>query len=501
MFKLIDGFKKLKLIKNIYHLFLLIILQFYFSCTNYSPQYNVLFIAVDDLNDWVGFMDGNHQTRTPNMDNFADKAMVFENAHCPAPLCSPSRTAVMSGIRPSTSGIYNNSPHFRVSPVLKDILTMPEYFAKHGNYFTSARGKIFHNDTGQFAEKKSWVNFQEMNGITMNNHKKKTKNMLVNGIPYFDRKQGSLDWGPIDVSFEESSDAQTALWAVSELKKNHERPFFLACGIYRPHLPWHVPKEFFDKFPIEDIILPDINVNDLDDIPIMGIEMSDGLTMKGDYQRIARHEKKIEAVQAYLASINYADECVGLILDALDNSKYKDNTIVVLWGDHGWHFGEKLSYRKSKLWEESTRVPLVISVPGITEQGSRSKRTVNLIDIYPTLIDLCDLPRNKTNEARSITPVLKDSNIDWPYPSITTMGYGNHAIRSEEWRYIQYKDGMEELYNKRIDPLEWSNLASEEEYVEIKEELKKWLPGVNNRIRMKEIGKRGQRKKIVTGLY
>lgn len=137
MFIFFDRSKNLRLTKNIYHLFLLITIQFYFSCTKNSHQYNVLFIAVDDLNDWVGFMDGNQQTQTPHMDNFADKAMVFDNAHCPAPLCSPSRTAVMSGVRPSTSGIYNNSPHFRVSPVLKDILTIPEYFAKHGDYFIS----------------------------------------------------------------------------------------------------------------------------------------------------------------------------------------------------------------------------------------------------------------------------------------------------------------------------------------------------------------------------
>ena len=226
MLNFFDRSKNLRLTKNIYHFFLLIMMQFYFSCTKNSHQYNVLFIAVDDLNDWVGFMDGNRQTQTPHMDNFADKAMVFDNAHCPAPLCSPSRTAVMSGVRPSTSGIYNNSPHFRVSPVLKDILTIPEYFAKHGDYFTSARGKIFHNDTGQIAEKNSWVDFQEMTGITMNNHKNKTKNLLVNKMPYFNRKQGSLDWGPIDVLFEESSDAQTALWVASELQKNHERPFF-----------------------------------------------------------------------------------------------------------------------------------------------------------------------------------------------------------------------------------------------------------------------------------
>ena len=164
--------------------------------------------------------------------------------------------------------------------------------------------------------------------------------------------------------------------------------------------------------------------------------MSDGLTMKGDYQRIAIHEKKGEVVQAYITSINYGDQCVGLILDALNNSRYRDNKIVILWGDHGLQFGEKLSYRKSKLWEESTRVPLMISFPGITKPGSRTKRAVNLIDIYPTLLDLCDLPLKETNEGRSITSVLKNPNIDWPYPSITKMGYGNHAIRLENWRYI-----------------------------------------------------------------
>ena len=201
-------------------------MQYHFSCTSDNHDYNILFIAVDDLNDWVGFMDGNDQTLTPNMDKFASRAMVFENAHCPAPLCSPSRTAVMSGVRPSTSGIYNNSPYFRVSPVLKDILTIPEYFAEYGDYLTSARGKIFHNDTGEFAEEASWINFQDMTGATMNAHKKKTKNMLVNKMPYFNRSQGSLDWGPIDVLFEETSDAQTALWAANELQKIIKSRFF-----------------------------------------------------------------------------------------------------------------------------------------------------------------------------------------------------------------------------------------------------------------------------------
>ena len=472
-----------------------------FSCTPKINNYNILFISVDDLNDWVGFMDGHPQAITPNMDKLAKNGFVFDNAYCPAPLCSPSRAAIMTGVRPSSSGIYMNSPYFRVSPMLENILTIPQYLATYGDYYTAARGKIFHRPTGIYADSVSWENFQDISGNTMIDHPKKSKNILVNKIPYNNKKQALLDWGTLDISFEETSDAQTAIWAANELKKDHNNPFFIACGISKPHLPWYLPKEFFNKFPLDKIILPNVSSDDLNDIPPKGIEMTNSLDTEGDYHRVTAYDKQKELVQAYLASTNYADQCVGIILDALNKSKYKDNTIVILWGDHGWHLGEKLSYRKSKLWEEATRVPFIVLVPGVTEPESRTKRIVNLIDIYPTLLELCNLPKNNKNEGRSIVPLLLNPDIQWPYPTVTTMGYLNHSVRSEDWRYIQYEDGTEELYNHRKDPMEWNNLASSENYNTIKEDLKNWLPKENKRIRMKEIGKKGSRKKVVTGLY
>ena len=472
-----------------------------FSCTNSNNNYNILFISVDDLNDWVGFMDGNSQSLTPNMNKLAKDAMVFDNAYCPAPLCSPSRTAIMTGVRPSSSGIYMNSPHFRVSPMLEHILTIPQYFSKHGNYYTAARGKIFHRAMGKYADSISWNNFQNISGNTMMDHPKKMKNILVNNTHYTNKKQALLDWGSLDIEFKETSDAQTAMWAANELYKDHNDPFFIACGIFKPHLPWYLPKTFFNNFPLDKIELPNISLDDLNDIPAAGIEMTNSLDSEGDYQRMNANNKQRELVRAYLASINYADQCVGIILNALNKSQYKDNTIVILWGDHGWHLGEKLSYRKSKLWEEATRVPFIISVPGITKPESRTNRIVNLIDIYPTLSELCNLPKNKLNQGRSLVPLLLEPDMKWPFPTVTTMGYLNHAVRSENWRYIQYEDGTEELYDHRKDQFELYNLASNKDFNEIKEELKSWLPKENNRIRMKEVGKRGSRKKVVTGLY
>ncbi len=479
-----------------------------FSCTPKKHNYNILFISVDDLNDWVGFMDGNHQAITPHMDKLAKNGLVFDNAYCPAPLCSPSRTAIMTGVRPSSSGIYMNSPYFRISPALKEILTIPQYLSTYGDYYTAARGKIFHQPMGKYADSVSWDNFQNISGNIMGDHPRKLKNILVNEIPYSNKKQALLDWGPLDIKFEETSDAKTAKWAANELNKDHNSPFFIACGIFRPHLPWYLPKEFFNKFPLEKIIIPDVASDDLNDIPAKGLEMTNSLDSEGDYQRITTYDKQKEAVQAYLASTNYADQCVGIILDALNNSKYKDNTIVILWGDHGWHLGEKLSYRKSKLWEESTRVPFIVLVPGITSPGSYSKRIVNLIDIYPTLLELCNLPKNNKNEGRSIVPLLSNPDVQWPYPTVTTMGYLNHTVRSEDWRYIQYEDGEEELYDHKNDPLELTNLANIKDFDIIKDELKNWMPVENKRIRMKEIGtkrsgkwKKSGRKKVVTGLY
>ena len=430
---------------------------------------NVLFIAIDDLNDWTGFLGGHPQTQTPNMDRLAGEGVVFERAYCPAPLSNASRAALLTGYRPSSSGIYANESFMRDSKLLKDAVTLPKWFSNNG-YFSMARGKIFHNANGQWADLQSWDLHVITEGSYGNTANK--EGFMVNGIPVGE-VDANLDWGPTDATFEETPDYLNAKWAADQLSKNHEKPFFLACGIFRPHLTWFVPQEFYDKFKPEEMILPEVNENDFDDIP------SAALQPQKNYYSVKKYNKQQEAVRAYLACINYADACVGVVLNALAQSKYADNTIVVLWGDHGWHLGEKLRYKKFTLWEESCRMPLIIKVPGITKPGQRCKAVVNLLDLYPTLTELCGIPENQENEGRSIVPLLKDPDKKWNYPTLTTMGRNRHAIRSGQWRYIRYQDGSEELYDHSVDSMEWKNLAGDPQYDRIKKELSAVFPEIN----------------------
>ncbi|KJF45279.1 sulfatase [Draconibacterium sediminis] len=437
---------------------------------NENKPYNVLFIAIDDLNDWTGFAGGHPQAQTPNMDKLAKQGVVFENAYCAASVCNPSRAALMSGYRPSTTGVYGNGTQMRDSEVLKDALTIPQWFSKHG-YFTTARGKIFHSANGEKADTISWDKWVQTTGGY--GAVKKQAGYLVNGIPKGEADE-NFDWGPTDAAFEETQDYITAKWAADQLDKDYDKPFFLACGIFRPHLKWHVPREFFDKFPEEEMILPEVNENDYDDIP------NSALGPSKNYFAAKKYKKQQAAVQAYLACINYADACVGVVLDALANSKYANNTIVVLWGDHGWHLGEKLRYKKFTLWEEACNMPLIFKVPGVTEAGSRCNNPVSLMDLYPTLSELCGLPKNAKNEGNSIVPLLKNVNADWDKPALTTLGFNRHTVRNKKWRYIRYQDGVEELYNHENDPLEWKNLANDPQFNSVKNEMKKYLPKVNH---------------------
>ncbi len=458
---------------------LLIILTstFFLSCKTEGKDsdkkdgkpYNVLFIAIDDLNNWTGFAGGHPQTQTPNMDKLAKQGVVFENAYCAASVCNPSRAALMSGYLPSSTGVYGNSTQMRDSEVLKNALTIPQWFSKHG-YFTTARGKIFHSANGEKADTISWDKWVKTSGGY--GAIKKEKGYLANGIPTGEADD-NFDWGPTDAEFEETQDYITAKWAAEQLQKNYDKPFFLACGIFRPHLKWHVPKEFFDKFPEEEMILPEINENDHDDIP------GSALGPSKNYFAAKKYNKQQAAIQAYLACVNYADACVGVVLDALEKSKYADNTIVVLWGDHGWHLGEKLRYKKFTLWEEACKMPLIFKVPGVTGADSRCNSPVSLMDLYPTLVELCGLPANSENEGNSIVPLLKDVNTTWDKPALTTLGFNRHSVRNKKWRYTRYQDGAEELYDHKKDPLEWKNLANDSKYDSVKIYMSQFLPDVN----------------------
>ncbi len=427
---------------------------------------NVLFIAIDDLNDWVGCLGGHPDVKTPNLDRLAARGLLFTNAHCAAPLCNPSRAALMTGVRPSTSGVYDNRQPFRKAAPSRDAVTLAQHFAAHG-YRVVGGGKIFH---GGFPDPVSWQEY--FPSQTQNKPPDPVPPVRpLNGIP----NTGHFDWGPLNVPDNQMGDWKVAEWARRELARKHDRPFFLAVGFFRPHLPWYVPGRYFEMYPAEKVTLPTVKDDDLDDVPPVGRKFA----RQGDHRNVIQYNQWRKAVQGYLASISFMDEQVGRVLDALENSPHAGDTIVVLWSDHGWHLGEKLHWRKFALWEEATHNVLIIAAPGVTSPGSRSSRPVSLMDIYPTLVDLCELSARPRLEGVSLMPLLRRPQAPWDRPAVTTYLRGNHSVRSERWRYIRYHDGSEELYDHLNDELEWHNLADKPEYEVIKRELARWLPHVN----------------------
>lgn len=428
---------------------------------------NVLFIAVDDLNDWVGCLGGHPDTRTPNIDRLARSGVNFTNAHCASPLCNPSRAALMTGIRPSTSGVYQNGQPMRRSPVLAKAVTLTQHFRSAG-YSVTGAGKIYH---GAFPDPQSWDDYYPNQGPYRSPDPEPAKRP-VNGIP----DAVNFDWSPLDVPESAMGDFKVTDWVNRQLSRRHDKPFFLACGIYKPHLPWYVPRKYFEMFPLDRITLPEVNINDLDDIPPAGRRMA---KPEGDHANVLKYNQWRRAVQGYLASIAFADTMIGRVLDALEASPHAADTTVVLWSDHGWHLGEKLHWRKFSLWEEATHNVFLLRSPGITKPDSRCARSVNLLDIYPTLLDTLQLPARKELEGRSLLPLLKKPDTPWPYPTLTTYGHNNHSVRDERWRYIRYADGAEELYDRSRDPLEWTNLAARPDHEAEKRRLARWLPGVN----------------------
>lgn len=449
---------------------LLLVWAFGAACLAAQPP-NVLFIAVDDLNDWIEPMGGHPQTKTPNLTRLARRSTLFTRAYTAAPSCNPSRAALMTGIAPYRSGVYNNRQAWR--PAMPDAVTLPQAFRRNG-YWVGGAGKIYH---GVYPDPPSWDEYWPSK--TQNREADpKPRTLPANGIP----GTGNFDWGAVEASTAEMSDAKVAAWVAAKLRETHDKPFFLACGIFRPHLPWHVPKAYLDRFPVDRIELPTAFARDLEDVPQAGVVMA---RPDRDHASVTEHGQWKRAVQGYLASVNFADEMLGTVLDALEASGRADDTVIVLWGDHGWHLGEKSHWRKFALWEEATRVPLLVSVPkgapGLpegTRNGSTSGRPVNLLDIYPTLLELAGLDSPQELDGRSLVPLLRNPDLPWR-PTVTTYGRLNHAVRSESFRFIRYADGSEELYDHRVDPMEWTNLASDENYLAAKRELARWLPDTN----------------------
>lgn len=432
---------------------------------------NVLFIAVDDLNHWVGHLGRNEQTKTPNIDRLAARGVTFTRAHCAAPLCNPSRAALMSGLRPSTSSVYTNNTDWR--KLIGTDLPLTTVF-RNGGYRVLGAGKIYH---GAFDRRSEWDDYLQRPG----GDPKPAGNDGVAGIKF----------APLDCKVEDLADYRIASWCIDQLGKMHDKPFFLACGLHKPHMPWNVPKKYYDLFPLDSIKLPPVKEDDLKDLPAAGVRIA---RPGGDHAAILQSGRWKEAVQAYLAAIAYTDMNVGRVIEALGKSPYSDNTLIVLWGDHGWHLGEKQHWRKFTLWEEATRAPLMWVAPGVTKPNGVCQRTVDFMSIYPTLCDLCGLPIPKHVEGPSIRKLLADPKAEWDQPAVATFGLNNHAARSEGWRYIRYADGSEELYDESKDPYEWTNLADKPEFASIKQKLAKSMPVVNKKTPPETVSK-GKKKK------
>ncbi len=427
---------------------------------------NVLFVAVDDLNDWVGYLNGHPQALTPNLDRLAARGTAFTNAHCQAPLCNPSRTSLLTGLRPTATGVYGLAPGFRAAPATRDRVTLPQTFTRAG-YFTFTCGKVYHD--GSVAAKDRAAEFGEW-GPAPGMGRPAKRFAQLPGTPH-----PLMDWGPFPDRAADSADHQIADAAIDALRRApRDRPFFVACGFRLPHVPCFAPPAWFDKFPADRVQLPPVRADDRADTP----RFSWYLHWKLPEPRLKTLRDVNEwrpLVRGYLAGTAFMDHQLGRVLDALEQTGRAGDTVVVVWSDHGYHLGEKGITGKNSLWERSTRVPLAFAGPGVA-RGARCGRPAELLDLYPTLLELAGLPARPDLDGLSLAPQLRDATAPRERPALTTHNPGNHAVRSERWRFIRYADGSEELYDVRADPNEWTNRAADPALAGVKRELAKWLP-------------------------
>ncbi len=418
---------------------------------------DILFIAIDDLNDWTSALGGHPQARTPNLDRLMARGVTFTNSHCAAPACNPSRAALMSGLRPHETGIYTNGDP--ASGVLRDTPTLNRHLMA-GGYRTVGGGKIYHNQAAEGRKDSwtEWVGIFPTGGTSPHN---------VNGL---DRSQ--FDWGPMEATTEDMGDTKLTDWAIGELNRPSEQPLFLAVGYVKPHLPWYVPREYFDRFPLDRIELPAFRDDDLDDIPPAGLKMTGS-----DHAAVLEHDQWRKGVQGYLATISYLDDQIGRLLDGLDQSPRADRTVILLWSDHGWHLGEKQHWRKFALWEEATRTVLSITAPGLSRPGTICPAPVDFMSLYPTVCELAGIPAPAPVKGPSLVPLLRDPDSPWDGVALCTHGRGNHAVRDARHRYIRYANGDEELYDHATDPMEYDNLAADPALAEVRARLGRWIPG------------------------
>lgn len=417
---------------------------------------NVLILIVDDLNASPSCMSNDVKAATPNMDAIASRGVLFSDAHCNATICHPSRVSFLTGTLPSSSGIYHNASYMRDSELLANAVTIPEHFRANG-YYVGGGGKTFHRRQAE-----AWDSY----GPTL-----KYNGQIKNDLPPKTNRPNKLDWRGMPNPDEEFFDHKIASWTVNELQtRTDETPFCLVAGFYRPHLPWLAPARYFDATPNNRI--PLVLENDTDDTPFAASK----IVNFGDHAAITESNQWEDAVQAYMACVAWTDSQIGRVMDALDNSLASRNTIVVLMSDHGFHLGSKQHWRKLSLWEESTHIPFMVIAPGVTTPGSRSKEIVTLVDLYPTLCALTDTQAPSILDGRSLTPYMENVRRTDDSHALSIRRRRHNSIRTKDWRYITYPNRTEELYDRRVDPYEWQNLAEDPAYEDILNELRAKVP-------------------------
>jgi arylsulfatase A-like enzyme len=447
---------------------------------------NVLFIAVDDLNDYISPLDNHPGIKTPNFDRLARRSVTFTNAHCAAPACHPSRVAVMTGVHPSVSGIYRNlfgahGPRWRhESPVLKNAVVLSQHFRNHG-YRAIGGGKIFHTLQWTSGDSQNdpdaWDDYRgdPLDPISPDwprpaNTSQDQNEGFVGRRPLSKHHFGAA---PVELTADQG-DGAVVDWATAQMQKSGDTPLFLAVGLFRPHIPWEVPQKWFDLYPEEEVQLPDFRENDLADARSHGRE--------GWHKWVTDNDQWRHLMQGYLASISYVDHQLGRLLDGLDASPMANNTIVVLWSDHGFHIGEKQNWEKFALWEQTTRTPLFIHVPGLSKDGEKTRQPATLTDLYPTLCDLAGLPTPDQCTGQSLAPQIANPAALDGRTSLTSFVFqgdgtaASHGISDADYRYIRYPDGFEELYDLAKDRGEFKNLADDPAFATIKLKLAKAVP-------------------------
>ncbi|MFT5883607.1 MAG: iduronate 2-sulfatase [Arcticibacterium sp.] len=440
-----------------------------------KPHPNVLFIAVDDLNNMLGVLDRYSGTKMPNIDRLASRGVAFSDAHCQAPLCGPSRASLMTGLRPSTTGIYGMIDDNKIrseNPATKEIIMLPEYFRNNG-YHTMGIGKLFHRHAPDDV-------FDESGGRVKGFGPLPAERFVWDGYGTSDRKKygrTSTDWGAFPVVDSLMPDHQSVDWAKNRLNRKYDKPFFMGVGFLRVHVPLYVPQKWFDMHPLDSIKTRPYRADDLDDVPPVALQINDLPMMPSTDWAIESGEWP-KIIQAYLACISFVDYEIGRLLDALESSEYADNTVIVLWSDHGYRLGEKGTFAKHALWNAATKTPLLFAAPQLP-QGVVIDKPAELLSIYPTLLELCGLTAYDRNEGKSLVPLMQNKDKEESHVAITTFGMNNHAVKSERFRYIRYEDGKEELYDHSNDPNEFTNQSENPDYEDDINTMKKYLPKTN----------------------